>query len=45
VYADALEQVRVSNPNTWFPADNPFALEQLLAEDWAALLNRLPRSA
>jgi hypothetical protein len=45
LYVDALEQVRVSNPNTWFPADNPFALEQLLAEDWAALLNRLPRSA
>ena len=45
LYADALDQLRVGNPNTRFPAENLFTLEQLLSDDWTALLSRLPASA
>ncbi len=42
LYRDAIKQSRAGAPNTRFPADNPFALEDLLHEEWDALLARFP---
>ena len=41
LYAEAVEQVRESDPEAHVPSENPFSLDQLLKDDTNALLSRL----
>ena len=43
LYAEAIDQLRESNPDTAFPAENPFTLDLLLTADTNTLLDCLPR--
>ena len=45
LYAEAVEQVRATDPAVRLPADSPFTLDQLQTDDTATLLNRLPPAA
>jgi hypothetical protein len=45
LYAEALEQMRETDPGTPWPAENPFTLDHLLTEDTNTLLTRLPPKA
>jgi hypothetical protein len=43
LYAEAIDQLQESNPDTAFPAENPFTLDLLLTADTNTLLDCLPR--
>jgi hypothetical protein len=45
LYAEAIEQLRETEPLAQLPAANPFALDHLLQEDTDTLLGRLSPSA
>jgi hypothetical protein len=45
LYAEAIEQLRASDPDTLLPADNPFTLDDLLKADTNTLLSRFPPQA
>jgi hypothetical protein len=45
LYANAVKQIRTTEPSLDVPTDNPFKLDHLLHEDGDVLLNRLPRAA
>jgi hypothetical protein len=42
LYAEALEQLRESDPGVQWPNENPFALDDLLNNDTNTLLSRFP---
>jgi hypothetical protein len=42
LYAHGINRLRAEAPNTTFPPVNPFALDDLLKEDWDTLLTRFP---
>ncbi|PPQ39012.1 hypothetical protein CCS01_01630 [Rhodopila globiformis] len=43
LYAGAVRRLQAIDPNSHFPAENPFFLDQLLTGDLDELLARLPR--
>jgi len=45
LYAEAVEQLWETAPNLHWPAENPFALDDLLKENTGTLLSRLQPSA
>jgi hypothetical protein len=45
LYAVAVKQIRATDRSLHVPAENPFTLDQLLQDDWDALLDRLPPPA
>jgi hypothetical protein len=45
LYAEAVEQLKETDPTVQLPAENPFALDHLLKEDTNTLLERLPPPA
>ena len=42
LYAEAVEQLRETDPNAQLPDENPFTLDHLLKDDPATLLGRFP---
>jgi hypothetical protein len=45
LYAEAIEQMRETDPALDLPSENPFTLDDLLHQDTATLLTRLPPPA
>jgi hypothetical protein len=45
LYAEAVAQLRETDPAVQWPAENPFALDHLLKDDTNTLLDRLPHAA
>jgi hypothetical protein len=45
LYAHDIRRLGAEAPDTGFPPVNPFALDDLLNEDWDTLLSRLPPEA
>jgi hypothetical protein len=45
LYAEAIEQLTESDPDLRLPTENPFTLDDLLKQDTATLLTRLPPAA
>jgi hypothetical protein len=45
LYAEAVEQLRATDPNARLPAENPFTLDQLLKDETNAFLGRFPPPA
>jgi uncharacterized protein YqcC (DUF446 family) len=45
LYAEAVRPLQATDPDSQFQAANPFTLDQLLAENWDALVARLAAAA
>ena len=45
LYAEAISQLQAMDPDSTFPAENPFTLDQLLGESWSTLLGHLSAAA
>jgi hypothetical protein len=41
LYAEAVRQLQATDPDSQFPDENPFVLDQLLGESWNTLLTQL----
>jgi hypothetical protein len=41
LYAEAVKQLQATDPDSQFPDENPYTLDQLLGESWNALLSQL----